>query len=57
VVTQRRHRTDTGLVITGQTAGQWIAIAQAFAGEAGRGRPPRSAAWTWTAAPQGGAPA
>ena len=26
VVTQRRHRTDTGLVITGQTAGQWMAI-------------------------------
>ena len=57
VVTQRRHRTDTGLLITGQTAGQWIAIAQAFAGGAGRGRPPRSAARTWTAAPQGGAPA
>jgi uncharacterized protein (TIGR03084 family) len=57
VVTQRRHRTDTGLVITGQTAGQWIAIAQAFAGGAGRGRPPRSAAGTWTAAPPGGAPA
>lgn len=57
VVTQRRHRTDTGLLITGQTAGQWIAIAQAFAGGAGRGRPPRSAAGTWTAAPQGGAPA
>ena len=57
VVTQRRHRTDTGLVIIGQTAGQWIAIAQAFAGGAGRGRPPRSAARTWAAAPQGGAPA
>jgi uncharacterized protein (TIGR03084 family) len=57
VVTQRRHRTDTGLVITGQTAGQWIAIAQAFAGGAGRGRPPRSAARTGVAAPQGGAPA
>jgi uncharacterized protein (TIGR03084 family) len=57
VVTQRRHRTDTGLVITGQTAGQWIAIAQAFAGAAGRGRPPRNAARTGAAAPQGGAPA
>ncbi len=57
VVTQRRHRTDTGLVITGQTAGQWMAIAQAFAGAAGRGRPPRGAAWIRSAAPQGGAPA
>jgi uncharacterized protein (TIGR03084 family) len=57
VVTQRRHRTDTGLVITGQTAGQWIAIAQAFAGEAGRGRPPRSETRTTVAAPQRGAPA
>ena len=57
VVTQRRHRTDTGLVITGQTAGQWIAIAQAFAGAAGRGRPPRGAARTGAAAPRGGAPA
>jgi uncharacterized protein (TIGR03084 family) len=57
VVTQRRHRTDTGLVITGQIAGQWIAIAQAFAGAAGRGRPPRSATGTGAAAPQGGAPA
>jgi uncharacterized protein (TIGR03084 family) len=49
VVTQRRHRTDTGLMITGQTAGQWIAIAQAFAGAAGRGRPPRG--MTRTSAP------
>jgi uncharacterized protein (TIGR03084 family) len=57
VVTQRRHRTDTGLVITGRTAGQWIAIAQAFAGAAGRGRPPRNASRTGAAGPRGGAPA
>ena len=57
VVTQRRHRTDTGLVITGQTAGQWMAIAQAFAGGAGRGRPPLSATRTRAAPPQGGTPA
>jgi uncharacterized protein (TIGR03084 family) len=57
VVTQRRHRTDTGLVIIGPTAGQWMAIAQAFAGAAGRGRPPRGATRTGTAAPQGGGPA
>ena len=57
VVTQRRHRTDTGLVISGQTAGQWIAIAQAFAGAAGRGRPPHTVTRTGPAAPPGGAPA
>jgi uncharacterized protein (TIGR03084 family) len=61
VVTQRRHRTDTGLMITGPTAGQWIAIAQAFAGAAGRGRPPRGATRTSAPAsdpgPQGGTPA
>jgi uncharacterized protein (TIGR03084 family) len=42
-VTQRRHRSDTGLVITGPAATQWMAIAQSFAGPAGPGRPPRSA--------------
>jgi uncharacterized protein (TIGR03084 family) len=57
VVTQRRHRTDTGLVISGQTAGQWIAIAQAFAGAAGRGRPPRTATRAGAASPLGGEPA
>ena len=57
VVTQRRHRTDTGLVITGQTAGQWMAIAQAFAGGAGRGRPPLSATRTRATPSQGGTPA
>jgi uncharacterized protein (TIGR03084 family) len=40
-VTQRRHRADTGLVITGPVASQWMTIAQAFAGPAGPGRPPR----------------
>ena len=39
VVTQRRHPDDTGLVVTGSTARQWISIAQAFAGPAGPGRP------------------
>ena len=42
VVTQRRHRDDSGLVLTGPTAQQWIAIAQAFAGPAGPGRPPQA---------------
>ena len=37
-VTQRRHRDDTALVITGAVATEWMAIAQAFAGEAGTGR-------------------
>ena len=41
VVTQRRHRDDTGLVVTGPVAQQWIALAQAFAGPAGPGRPPQ----------------
>jgi uncharacterized protein (TIGR03084 family) len=38
VVTQRRHRDDTALVISGCAAGEWMAIAQAFAGPAGAGR-------------------
>jgi uncharacterized protein (TIGR03084 family) len=40
VVTQRRHVLDTDLAVTGSTARQWIAIAQAYAGPAGPGRPP-----------------
>jgi uncharacterized protein (TIGR03084 family) len=42
-VTQRRNRADTGLVVTGPVATEWMAIAQAFAGPAGSGRPPRDA--------------
>jgi uncharacterized protein (TIGR03084 family) len=38
VVTQRGHPDDTGLVVTGPVAQQWISIAQAFAGPAGPGR-------------------
>ena len=34
VVTQRRHRDDTGLVVAGPVATQWMSIAQAFAGPA-----------------------
>jgi uncharacterized protein (TIGR03083 family) len=41
VVTQRRHRDDTGVVVTGPTAQQWIALAQAFAGSARPGRRPQ----------------
>lgn len=40
VVTQRRHRDDTGLEVVGGVASQWMNIAQAFAGPAGRGRLP-----------------
>jgi uncharacterized protein (TIGR03084 family) len=40
VVTQRRHRADTGLVIDGPLATEWMAIAQAFAGPPTDGRPP-----------------
>ena len=64
VVTQRRHRSDTGLVVAGETATQWIGIAQAFAGAAGRGRKPLGAAiappaegGTGGFVPQGGVPA
>jgi uncharacterized protein (TIGR03084 family) len=40
LVTQRRHRDDTTLEVTGVVARQWTGIAQAFAGPAGPGRPP-----------------
>jgi len=40
VVTQRRHRDDTGLVAEGPNAIEWIGIAQAFAGAPGNGRAP-----------------
>ena len=40
LVTQRRHRDDLGLAIEGPAAIEWMAIAQAFAGAAGTGRPP-----------------
>jgi uncharacterized protein (TIGR03084 family) len=39
LVTQRRHRDDLALRIEGQAATEWMAIAQAFAGAAGTGRP------------------
>ena len=38
-VTQRRHRSDTSLVIDGDAAQEWMSIAQAFAGAPGDGRP------------------
>ncbi len=40
VAVQRRHFSDTNLIITGDTARQWISIAQAYAGPAGSGRKP-----------------
>ena len=40
VVTQRRHLSDTTLTVRGSLAAQWLAIAQAFAGPPGEGRPP-----------------
>ncbi len=39
VVTQRRNVADTGLVLSGEAAREWMAIAQAFAGPPGPGRP------------------
>lgn len=38
VVTQRRHRDDTKLAISGPVANEWMSIAQAFAGPPGSGR-------------------
>ena len=38
LVTQRRHRDDVKLTVTGADAAQWMAIAQAYAGSAGGGR-------------------
>ncbi|MET8427879.1 TIGR03084 family metal-binding protein [Nocardia sp. NPDC004860] len=43
VVTQRRHPDDTELTIQGDVASAWMAIAQAYAGEPGPGRPSRTA--------------
>nr|BFE60259.1 TIGR03084 family metal-binding protein [Dactylosporangium thailandense] len=43
LVTHRRHRSDTSLTVTGETAEAWLAIAQAFAGPSGGGRQPLSA--------------
>lgn len=41
LVTQRRHRDDTGLVVEGDLAVDWLAHAQAFAGGATDGPAPR----------------
>ncbi len=38
LVTQRRHRDDTGLRATGAVASTWLDLAQAFAGPPGPGR-------------------
>ncbi|MDN2495230.1 TIGR03084 family protein [Nocardia nova] len=43
-VTQRRHCDDTKLTITGPVASRWMAIAQAYAGAPGTGRPSRTSA-------------
>jgi len=40
LVTQRRHRNDLALAVEGPAATEWMAIAQAFAGAPGPGRPP-----------------
>ena len=40
VVTQRRHVTDTSLLVQGETAKAWMDVAQAFAGPPGFGREP-----------------
>ncbi|MGO8863169.1 MAG: TIGR03084 family metal-binding protein [Acidimicrobiales bacterium] len=40
VVTQRRNVADTALNVEGDTAAEWMSVAQAYAGPAGPGRPP-----------------
>ncbi len=40
VVTQRRHPADVDLKVSGPVAGEWMEIAQAFAGPPGAGRRP-----------------
>jgi uncharacterized protein (TIGR03084 family) len=40
LVTQRRHRDDVDLQVTGPAAAEWLGIAQAFAGPPGSGRQP-----------------
>ncbi len=40
VVVQRRNPTDTGLIVEGATATQWLSIAQTYAGQPGGGREP-----------------
>ncbi|MGY2002577.1 TIGR03084 family metal-binding protein [Blastococcus sp. SYSU DS1024] len=40
LVTQRRHRDDLALDVTGPAAEEWMSIAQAFAGPPGAGRQP-----------------
>lgn len=42
VVTQRRNIADTRLAVTGQSAGDWMSLAQAFAGPPGTGRSSRA---------------
>lgn len=39
-VTQRRHLDDLALTVEGETAQEWMGIAQAYAGAAGTGRKP-----------------
>jgi uncharacterized protein (TIGR03084 family) len=40
VFTQRRHPDDTDVVADGESAAEWLSVAQAFAGPAGPGRRP-----------------
>jgi len=40
LITQRRHRDDLALTITGPVASEWVEIGQAFAGKPGTGRAP-----------------
>ncbi|CAN5754267.1 TIGR03084 family metal-binding protein [soil metagenome] len=43
-VTQRRHWTQTALTVHGPVATQWMSIAQAYAGDRGKGNDPKATA-------------
>jgi uncharacterized protein (TIGR03084 family) len=53
LVTQRRHRADTAVQAAGPASGQWLAIAQAFAGPPGPGRAPGQFAGRGAQSPTG----
>ncbi|WP_045743760.1 TIGR03084 family metal-binding protein [Actinoplanes rectilineatus] len=40
LVTRRRHRDDVALTVTGEIAGEWLTVAQAYRGGTGAGRRP-----------------
>ncbi|HEY2674667.1 MAG TPA: TIGR03084 family metal-binding protein [Rugosimonospora sp.] len=56
LVTQRGHRADLALEASGPTAGEWLDVAQAFAGPPGAGRRPESGSSGTGRPPESGPP-